>query len=77
MKISPSPLVNNNNSEQQKTKYYPSLNDTTSNPAGKKEPMKYTGEQKLLGIATMHKSNMVPIFEENKQLAIDIARMRR
>ena len=59
------------------TKYYPSLNDTTSNPAGKKEPMKYTGEQKLLGIATMHKSNMVPIFEENIQLAIDIARMRR
>jgi hypothetical protein len=39
--------------------------------------MWYTGEQKLLGIATMHKSNMVPIFEDNKQMAIEIARMRR
>jgi len=43
----------------------------------KREPMQYTGERKLLGIATMHKSNMVPIFEEDKEHAIDIARMRR
>lgn len=43
----------------------------------RKEPMQYTGERKLLGIATMHKSNMVPIFEEDKEHAIDIARMRR
>ena len=42
-----------------------------------KEAMKYTGERKLLGIATMHKSNMVPIFEDNKHEAIEIARMRR
>ena len=43
----------------------------------KREPMQYTGERKLLGIQTMHKSNMVPIFEEDKEHAIDIARMRR
>ena len=45
--------------------------------AAKKEAMQYTGERKLLGIATMHKSNMVPIFEDNKHEAIEIARMRR
>lgn len=35
----------------------------------------YSGELKLLGIATMHKSNMVPVFA--RQDAEDIARMRR
>jgi len=35
----------------------------------------YSGEMQLLGIATMHKSNMVPVFK--KQDAEDIARMRR
>ena len=44
---------------------------------GKKEPLQYTGERKLLGIATMHKSNAVPIFESDKEHAKDIARMRR
>ena len=43
----------------------------------KKEPMQYTGDRKLIGIATMHKSNAVPIFADDKQHAIDIARMRR
>lgn len=41
--------------------------------ASKKE-MKYTGD-KLMGIATMHKSNMVPVFKQED--AEDIARMRR
>lgn len=40
---------------------------------GKKE-MIYTGNN-LLGIATMHKSNMVPVFK--KEDAEDIANMRR
>ena len=44
---------------------------------GKKESLQYTGERKLLGIATMHKSNAVPIFESDKEHAKDIARMRR
>jgi len=37
----------------------------------------YSGERQLLGVATMHKSNMVPIFADNKEVAVDIARMRR
>ena len=42
---------------------------------GRKKPEnKYTGD-KLMGIATMHKSNMVPVFR--KEDAEDIARMRR
>lgn len=49
----------------------------TGNITPKKEVMHYTGERKLIGIATMHKSNAVPIFEDDKQHAIDIARMRR
>ena len=39
--------------------------------------MEYTGERKLIGIATMHKSNAVPIFESDKDHAKDIAKMRR
>ena len=41
----------------------------------RKEPMKYDGERQLLGIATMHKSNMVPVFSVEE--ATDISRMRR
>lgn len=59
------------------TKHYPSLSNSIGGNGVRKEPMKYTGERKLLGIATMHKSNMVPIFEDNKEEAIEIARMRR
>ena len=40
----------------------------------KKEEKKYTGN-KLMGIATMHKSNMVPVFKQED--AEEIARMRR
>ena len=48
-----------------------------NNNMGRKEPMQYTGDRKLVGIATMHKSNAVPIFEDDKEHAKDIARMRR
>lgn len=34
----------------------------------------YTGE-KIVGLATMHKSNIVPIF--NQEAAVDVAQMRR
>ena len=37
----------------------------------------YSGERQLLGIATMHKSNMVPVFADKKEDAKDIAEMRR
>ena len=40
----------------------------------KKEPMKYTGTL-VKGIATMHKSNAVPVISQ--QEATDIANMRR
>lgn len=46
-------------------------NGSTAKPSEKV----YSGERKLLGIATMHKSNMVPVFA--KQDAEDIAKMRR
>ena len=41
----------------------------------KKETMVYSGERKLLGIGMMHKSNMVPIFDEES--AKEISKMRR
>lgn len=40
-----------------------------------KPTMSYSGDRKLIGIGTMHKSNMVPVFEQSD--AEDIARMRR
>jgi len=66
----------------------PYVRDTTSNSsiktsdtiptagyAPKKEPLKYTGDL-IVGIATMHKSNAVPIMRGTKQ-AEEIAKMRR
>lgn len=53
----------------------PSLNNGLDMaPAFRKEPIKYTGTL-IKGIATMHKSNAVPII--NDQEAKDIAKMRR
>jgi predicted nuclease with TOPRIM domain len=56
---------------------YASVTSTAKNinSCAKKEAQVYSGEQKLLGIATLHKSNMVPVFA--KQDAVDIANMRR
>ena len=54
----------------------PSVGDGVGH-APVKEQMVYSGERKLLGIATMHKSNMVPVFADNKEEAIEIAQMRR
>ena len=48
--------------------------DTGLAPATKAEPQKYTGD-KILGIATMHKSNAVPVFTDEQ--AKDISSMRR
>jgi len=42
--------------------------------ATKAEPKVYTGT-KVIGIGTMHKSNLVPIFSE--EAAVDISKMRR
>lgn len=51
-------------------------------PATKKETMHYTGERKLVGIAMMHKSNLVPVFADDddktgSKQATEIAQMRR
>jgi len=48
----------------------------TSNPesCAKKDSMKYTGTL-VKGIATMHKSNAVPVIDDEQ--AKDLARMRR
>ena len=43
--------------------------------APKRKPNVYSGERKLLGIATMHKSNLVPVWGEKE--AVEIAKMRR
>lgn len=48
--------------------------DTYDKFVAPKKEMQYTGD-KLLGIATMHKSNAVPVFKQED--AEDIARMRR
>ena len=56
---------------------YPSMPITGADTGGgrKVEPMKYTGDL-IEGIATMHKSNAVPVMKGTNQ-AKDIARMRR
>jgi len=48
--------------------------DTGPGEATKAEPMKYTGD-KMIGIATLHKSNAVPVF--NSSDAVEISNMRR
>ena len=55
------------------TKHYPSLNTGLGN-ATKAAPKVYTGT-KVMGIATMHKSNAVPVF--NSEEAVEISSMRR
>ena len=55
------------------TKHIPSLN-TGAAVAVRAETKVYTGT-KVIGIATMHKSNAVPVF--NSEEAIQISSMRR
>jgi hypothetical protein len=51
--------------------------DVICGNGSKKDRNIYSGERQLLGVATMHKSNMVPIFADKKEDAKDIASMRR
>ena len=48
--------------------------DTDASYTNRKESMKYTGTL-VKGIATMHKSNAVPVIDEEQMK--DISRMRR
>lgn len=52
----------------------PSLVTTKGGACGSPEPQTYTGTA-VLGIATLHKSNAVPVFSEKD--AVDISKMRR
>jgi hypothetical protein len=55
------------------TEHYPSL-DTGGASATKAPAKVYTGD-KIVGIATLHKSNAVPVF--HKEDAVEISKMRR
>lgn len=53
----------------------PSLNSLVKGPVTMgKERQVYTGD-KMLGIAAMHKSNLVPVFSESD--AVEVSTMRR
>jgi hypothetical protein len=56
------------------TPYYPSV-DTGIGQTPAKEARVYAGERTLLGIATLHKSNAVPVFSQED--AESISKMRR
>lgn len=55
-------------------KKFPSIDTGHTGAVTIKQPMQYTGD-KIIGIGTMHKSNAVPIF--NDEAAKDISKMRR
>lgn len=60
---------------RRETPHIPSLNSENSCGVATKAPEKvYTGTN-IVGIATMHKSNAVPVFSAED--AVDIAKMRR
>ena len=58
---------------RRETKEYPSY-DSFKGSTARKESQTYTGDY-IIGIATMHKSNLVPIT--SKEAAKDAATMRR
>lgn len=61
--------------EYKLTREMPPTSDKIVKVSGRKEAQHYSGERKLLGIGLLHKSNLVPVFDQ--QDAIDISRMRR
>jgi hypothetical protein len=68
-------IFNDTPYRRETTQHIPSL-QTMGSPdsCAKKEPPKYTGTL-IKGIATMHKSNAVPVINEEQMQ--DISRMRR
>lgn len=77
------PWYHVDSSYRRETQSVPSLTTSASfGPATKKPRMEYTGERKLVGIAMMHKSNLVPVFADDddktgSKQATEIAQMRR
>jgi hypothetical protein len=58
---------------RRETPHYPSLN-SHEGCCTKTDGVKYTGTA-MMGIATLHKSNAVPVFSQED--AVEISRMRR
>lgn len=58
---------------RRETPHHPSLN-THQGTCTKPEGVRYTGTA-MMGIATLHKSNAVPVFSQED--AVEISRMRR
>lgn len=50
--------------------------DKVPGNGSKKETVMYTGDE-LMGVALLHKQAYEPVRKDNKQSAVDIARMRR
>ena len=62
--------------EYQTDPNYPKCGDKIPvGTGGKKEAQQYSGERKLIGIGLMHKSNLVPVWDEED--AKEISKMRR
>lgn len=59
---------------RRETRYIESLETNGMGDCTKRAPQQYTGTS-ILGIATMHKSNAVPVFSQED--AKEISRMRR
>lgn len=69
------PMVGSTSSSYRRdTEYVPSLRSEGSGDCTKKVSQQYTGTS-IIGIATMHKSNAVPVFSVED--AKEISRMRR
>ena len=77
MAVGKSKAQHTNEIPNYKTRETVKLGNNIAGHGPAKESMVYSGERQLLGIATMHKSNMVPIFADKKEDAKDIASMRR
>ena len=73
LEVKPDPVMER---IRQHKELYPSAGVTMAGPnaCAKKEPMRYTGTL-IKGIATMHKSNAVPVIDDEQ--AKEISRMRR
>lgn len=59
---------------RRETQHIPSLGMNSGGDCAKRETQRYTGTA-MMGIATLHKSNAVPVFSQED--AVEISRMRR
>ena len=69
-----SPLPTQVGNYRRETPNYPSVDSGVTGAVTTKQSQQYTGTA-MMGIATLHKSNAVPVFSAED--AIEISRMRR